>query len=88
MPARNPSKRPHERTVDFEKSLRFWPQALFFHKTALMFGALHHGILRNHFPVPFSAQFRRALLCFEIDIVDPEALAVSIRPFEVVEQAP
>src|SRR5436190_1082321 len=43
-----------------------------------------HGIVRNYFPIPLRTQFGRAFLRFEIDVVQAEALAVPIRPFEIV----
>src|SRR5262245_18680593 len=42
----------------------------------------------DHLAVPAERVLRRAALRREIDVDQPEALAVTLRPFEVVEQAP
>jgi len=43
-----------------------------------------HGVVRDHFTIPLGAEFGGSLPGFEIDVVNPKALAVAIAPLEVV----
>ena len=49
---------------------------------------LYYRVARNRFPVKLGAQLGRALLRFEIHVVDSESLGVAVRPFEIIDQAP
>src|SRR3712207_7327367 len=42
----------------------------------------------NHLPVPVPAFFDRALLAWVVNIGNPKALGVAIRPLKVVHQRP
>src|SRR5579885_3153442 len=46
------------------------------------------AIFGGDFCVPLAGIFKRALLGFEIDVGQSEALTVALRPLEIVDQAP
>ena len=45
-------------------------------------------VAQNYVVVPLRAELRGAGQRFVVDIVKPESLAVSICPFEIIEQTP
>src|SRR5262245_53910390 len=50
--------------------------------------ALHDCVAPRRFTEPLRAQLRRPFLRLEVDIDDPEAVAVAVNPFEIVLGAP
>ena len=49
---------------------------------------LHHGVARSRISEPLGAELRDPLLSLEVDVNQPEPIAVAIPPFEIVLRAP
>ena len=57
-------------------------------RTGLTIAGLRHGVSRDRLAIERRAQLGRPALGIEVDVVEAEALFISIRPFEIVHQAP
>lgn len=49
---------------------------------------LEHGVAGNHLAIPLGRKLGCTLERFEVDVMNAEALAVTVGPLEVVKQAP